>query len=247
LFKGINRSVKDLFFNFFENIFVLDNKLLTTLKYLLFYPGKLTKEYANGRIASYVHPSKLFWFISIIFFALLTSQINWSAFKDVDFTEEKIENMKEDLTDEEVRAMQIMVRGKEMTDTGWIKSVFSTYGPYVSFVMIPFFAFCLLLFFRKRSRYYVDHLTFALHFHAFIFLILSIYILLLKVLPSFRISDWVTLYIPLIYLAIAMHNFYRPKLFSLVWKYGLFSITYAFGLLMVFALCLAAIALIFFQ
>ncbi len=72
LMSGARRSVTDLTANMAENILVLDNKLLVSLFYLLFVPGKLTVEYMRGRIVSYVHPSKLFWFISFVFFALLT-------------------------------------------------------------------------------------------------------------------------------------------------------------------------------
>ncbi len=75
VFSGAIRTVKDLTFNAVENMFVLDNKLFSTLKYLIFFPGKLSVEYRNGRVKRFVHPSKLFWFISIIFFTLLTVQI----------------------------------------------------------------------------------------------------------------------------------------------------------------------------
>ncbi len=74
--SGARRSIRDLTFNMTENIFSFDDKIFSTLIYLLFVPGKLTKEYMKGRIVSYVHPSKLFWFISILFFTLLTIHID---------------------------------------------------------------------------------------------------------------------------------------------------------------------------
>jgi hypothetical protein len=78
LFVGAQRSVKDLLLNAVANIFCLDNKIFVTLKYLLFFPGKLSVEYVKGRIVSYVYPSKLFWFISILLIAVASSQIDWN-------------------------------------------------------------------------------------------------------------------------------------------------------------------------
>jgi hypothetical protein len=76
VFVGAKRTVKKLIFNALENMFALDNKILSTLKYLIFYPGKLSLEYKNGRVCRYVHPFKLFWFITIIFFTILSLYIH---------------------------------------------------------------------------------------------------------------------------------------------------------------------------
>jgi hypothetical protein len=45
-----------------------DSKFFRTLGPLLFIPGKLTKEYVAGRRARYVHPFRLYIFITIIFY-----------------------------------------------------------------------------------------------------------------------------------------------------------------------------------
>ncbi len=82
LMSGARRTVGDLTYNMTENMFAVDTKTLVTLRYLLFAPGKLTKEYMQGRIVSYVHPSKLFWFISLILFTILTFKIDVEMEKD---------------------------------------------------------------------------------------------------------------------------------------------------------------------
>ena len=51
-------------------------RLLITLVNLVFCLGKLTKEYFKGHVVKYVVPAKLFWFISILFFALVASQMD---------------------------------------------------------------------------------------------------------------------------------------------------------------------------
>lgn len=48
--------------------FHFENKFFGTLKPLLFKPGVLTKLYVNGKRASFLHPVKLYIFVSIVFF-----------------------------------------------------------------------------------------------------------------------------------------------------------------------------------
>lgn len=52
------------------DIFHYDSKFFTTLKYLIFKPGFLTKEYLKGKRASYLHPIKMYVFTSAVFFIL---------------------------------------------------------------------------------------------------------------------------------------------------------------------------------
>lgn len=54
-----------------SDYFHFDQKFFHTLKPLLFKPGYLTNEYMAGRRASYLHPVKMYIFISIVYFLLL--------------------------------------------------------------------------------------------------------------------------------------------------------------------------------
>lgn len=51
--------------------FNLDGRLPRTLMSLFFRPGRLTREYLEGRVAPYVRPFRLYLFSSILFFILL--------------------------------------------------------------------------------------------------------------------------------------------------------------------------------
>src|SRR5476651_16760 len=53
--------------------FHFDDKFFNKLKPLLFKPGKLTNEYMAGKRSSYLHPLKMYIFISFIYFVLLFS------------------------------------------------------------------------------------------------------------------------------------------------------------------------------
>jgi len=59
----VNHAVSD-YFHF-------DQQFFHTLKPLLLKPGKLTLEYMAGRRAQYLHPVKMYIFISLVFFLLI--------------------------------------------------------------------------------------------------------------------------------------------------------------------------------
>jgi Protein of unknown function (DUF3667) len=54
--------------HFVADVFHYDSQFLTTLKYLLFRPGFLSREYMAGKRARYVNPIKLYVFVSFVFF-----------------------------------------------------------------------------------------------------------------------------------------------------------------------------------
>jgi hypothetical protein len=68
LFAGRKGGSGNIVFNLLDSMYSVDTKAFDTIRLLLFHPGKLTLEYYQGRIIRYLHPSKLFWFVSIVFF-----------------------------------------------------------------------------------------------------------------------------------------------------------------------------------
>jgi hypothetical protein len=61
---------KDLFKEFFGSIFAYDSRIMLTLRALLFSPGKISKEYVEGRRMRYANPFRFYLSVSIIFFLL---------------------------------------------------------------------------------------------------------------------------------------------------------------------------------
>jgi uncharacterized protein DUF3667 len=59
-----------LILHFFYDITHFDSKFFDSLKYLLFRPGFLSKEYIKGRRASYLNPIRMYVFTSAIFFLI---------------------------------------------------------------------------------------------------------------------------------------------------------------------------------
>ena len=65
-----------LVLHFFYDITHFDGKFFQSLKYLLFKPGFLSKEYVRGRRASYLHPVRMYVFTSAIFFLVFFLLVN---------------------------------------------------------------------------------------------------------------------------------------------------------------------------
>ncbi len=59
--------------HFFYDITHFDSSFFHSLRYLLFKPGFLSKEYVNGRRVKYLHPIRMYVFTSAIFFLLFFS------------------------------------------------------------------------------------------------------------------------------------------------------------------------------
>ena len=109
--------------------------------------------------------------------------------------------------------------------------------PAALFVLLPLMALILKMLYPLSKRYYVEHLLFVLHFHAFFFLILT-----LEVLFS-RFVTWLSLpleltnlsvfvvsvYVP-IYLYKAMRRVYAQGRILTILKFFMLVLTYVAGL-----------------
>ncbi len=71
--KHTRESFHFLFTHFFEDFTHYEGSFWKTIKYLLFYPAKLTQEYLSGKRQAYVQPVRLYIFISFVTFFLLST------------------------------------------------------------------------------------------------------------------------------------------------------------------------------
>lgn len=76
--------------------------------------------------------------------------------------------------------------------------------PAALFVLLPLMAFVLKVLYPLSKRYYVEHLLFVVHFHAFFFLIL-----ILQMLFS-RLGIWLSFPENLVEITLVMASFYIP-------------------------------------
>lgn len=109
--------------------------------------------------------------------------------------------------------------------------------PKLMFVLIPVFALLLKLIFIRRKIYFVDHAVFTLHFHAFVFFVMLLLLLVYFVIGFVLPVGWLLL-LMMIYLILAMKFFYRLSGFKVLLKFISLSVLYFFSALMAVVLFL---------
>jgi hypothetical protein len=97
------------------------------------------------------------------------------------------------------------------------------YAPHMMFVLLPVFALILKLLYVRRARFYAEHFVFALHVHAFFFLMFFIVL----ILPGDTFTPYLMIWM-MIYVWLAMKRVYRQgwfrttvKWWVLGWSYSL--------------------------
>ena len=173
-----------------EDNFSLESRLPRTLITLLFRPGRLTRDYAEGRIARYVQPLRLYVAASLLFFLVLSLVADFDLLWDrigpramaAPADDYALVDLPFDSTDlsgwlyAPARAWER--QEAELNALGRREGVRVLYDatigavPPVVFLLVPLFALFLKLLYRRHL--YAEHFVFILHFHALAFLLASV-------------------------------------------------------------------------
>jgi hypothetical protein len=113
------------------------------------------------------------------------------------------------------------------------------YAPHMVFVLLPLFALLLKLLYIRRGRYYAEHFVFALHLHAFFFIVF----ILIFLLPWTRLDLLMVAWL-VGYTWLAMKRVYRQGWFRTTLKWWILGTSYAL-LLALGLLTLTATTLLF--
>jgi Protein of unknown function (DUF3667) len=174
----LKRGLRDLAVEFFQHPLV-DTKLWRSLLPLLFRPGVLTEEYLAGRRTRYVRPLKLYFTISVVFFALLALRVTpdkWVKFDTLPDEPGKVASRPKKepphlpihwLDERWQRNVTALEDPKDMATRGALSNRVAGSIPKMVFVLLPLSAVLFKLFWW--SRYFVEHLVFTLHLHSFVF------------------------------------------------------------------------------
>jgi Protein of unknown function (DUF3667) len=154
-----------------------DSKIWRTLKLLMFFPGALTREYAAGRRARYVGPVRLFLVASVVLFGLLAFTKAHvvgegdaaAADAQIALDEKAAELQGDQFALAIVRAAKKVVQDPSLLQGAIIKALSKSF-----FLLVPIFAWMTWRLFAKEQPFYVAHMYFALHFHAFAFVSLGV-------------------------------------------------------------------------
>ena len=137
----------------------LDGKILKTVKLLVTKPGLLTKEFIEGRRARYISPLRVYLTFSLLFF-FLAAVVPGARESFIGVGPGKGPSQQRS-AEEERQADQI---GNALMHN----------LPRAAFVLMPAFALLTWLFYRREQPYYIPHLYYSVHFHAFAFLVLAV-------------------------------------------------------------------------
>ena len=115
---------------------------------------------------------------------------------------------------------------------------------YMMFVLMPFFALIVFLFYRKDTQYYLGTLVFSIHYHSFIFLASSFLILI-----NSMTGWWSLLLFPLIlfpvYLFAALRRVYSNSSLWTAMKMFIIGVLQGVVMMALFLLTVAISVLIF--
>ncbi len=162
-------SLKHFIAHAFHDITHFDSKIFRSLLPLCFNPGALTAAYLAGKQARFIKPITLFILLNLFFFlvgyrlGLLhwnMSGVMWGPHSKLAkrLVEEKIKTSGQTREEFENRFNAVLAHQQ--------RSMF--------FIVIPFFALALKLFYPFSRRYYVEHLIYAIHFFAYLLLFLTL-------------------------------------------------------------------------
>lgn len=191
-------SLGTLLLDALGDLFNFDSRIWRSIRLLLFNPGRLTREYLEGRRARYVPPFRLYIVASLAFFFLLAAlpdrgeqqteaETPIPAPADADgerpragfnltFNEFGRSGATCELGDPagwnpEFRArLQEACERVAASDSGFGRALVENI-PLMMFFFIPIVAAIMKLLYALARRKYVEHLLFCLHFHAFFFLL----------------------------------------------------------------------------
>lgn len=104
------------------------------------------------------------------------------------------------------------------------------YSSWMLFLLMPVFALLLMMLHWRRKKYYVSHLVFAVNMHTFIFLVLTILLLI-----QFEAKGLLFLLIPF-YTVLSMKKFYNQPWGKTILKFFILTALYNFVLLAAFVL-----------
>jgi hypothetical protein len=145
------RDVRDFAAEFADAAYNFDGKLMRSLRLLATRPGELTLAYWAGQRSRWTTPLRLYLLISFVVFLLYT------------FVLVRIEST----------AMTVVARLLPVSASEVQQRL-----PLLMFLYMPVFALFLRVLHAARGRLYLEHLMFALHYHAFAFLTQGLGILL---------------------------------------------------------------------
>jgi Protein of unknown function (DUF3667) len=153
-------TLHELLHDAFHEIAHFDGKIIRTVALLLFRPGMLTREFLDGRRVRYITPIRVYLLCSLLFFGTLSlmpaGKLRVSISKGGD-------------------AQLQQAAAKVNKDPSILANALQAAFPKAMFILMPLFGLIVFAFYFRAERLYVPHFYFSVHYHAFVFVLLTLF------------------------------------------------------------------------
>lgn len=258
---------------FLSTTFNLDSKFIRSLKYLLFRPGYLSKEFVDGKRSSYHQPIRMYLVTSFIFLFISSIAFNRVQNKVDEQTQSNIATKEDSIAVQNIESSGLnfnintpetdTLEGDKMSKEDFAKSMKAAQDvigktksnlPYLLWISLPAFALLLkLLYIRRKKFFYWDHLIFSIHLYSFNFLFICLGFGIQELTWLFvkgngfnsftNIYNIIAVIISSIYVFLGMKKFYGQNIVKTILKFMLLT----FMVIVTFSLILMAFVLIAFR
>ena len=209
-----NPTVRELAGDAWHEMSGYDGRIMSTIRGLL-RPGFLTREYLAGRRAHYLPPLRVYLILSVIYFVVAASaptfneadlpgglRISVDGDNSAQMSDEDRAKMRAEL-DDAAWFLRPMLRQMMEDPAGYRQRVFAAM-PRVFFALVPVFAGIVALFYRGRN--FPTALVFAVHLHAFAFIVFTVSEAL-KFTHNERLADGLGAFMALAFGVYALRSF----------------------------------------
>jgi hypothetical protein len=241
-----------------EDLTHADSRLWSTIIALLFKPGFLTREFLDGRRVRYLPPLRLYLVLSVLFFLVIGSgqhdatvvrlktgngtpsievlppgSVGGFAGKAGETAEQRQERLCNSEYHGPASAFILPMLQKAcrkiVADRGrTVSEAFMHNLPRAMFIFLPALALMMKVMYRRPRHYYVEHLLFFVHNHAFVFLAFGLLTLVTRFAPATMengLTSIVQLYVAY-YLFVSMRRVYGQGRWLTFAKLVVLSLTY---------------------
>jgi hypothetical protein len=217
-----NIEVQDNFFHMVSHtladFFHYDSKFFRSVTPLFGKPGFLTTEYLSGKRNRYIHPLRLFFFVTIVMVIVANSY--YKKFEIEIMQDTVVVTSNTTSTDEDALQKQENMKTKIKAMVNKTFNSINVYLKYISFLLLPIYALVFKLLYRKQKRFYVDHVIYMMHLQSFVYVIIIIMMLIaMFITPAAR--EWwsrIAIMATFIYLIISLRKVYGQSWFKTVVK-----------------------------
>ncbi len=196
----------------------IDERLLKTLKLLLFAPGFLSSEYFRGRFQRYWSPAKLYLLCSVLYF------IVFFYFPEQDFYHHD-SLYKQDATGLMKKIADAAIAERHINEE-MLSERFADLASYSMYIVVFFYALLFTVIFFYKKMNFVHHFVFSLHLMSFIMLKDVLLLPLYYFIPVFEMRLGLNILVICLYSVFSMKEFYKISLLESIIRVNVFTVLF---------------------